>query len=772
MGGSRRLWRMRASDLLWSSLVLASGLAAQQTDYPEDIRALLADHCFDCHAGPEVEGNLDLARLPATAEADFLARLLRVRDKVRTAAMPPPADAHLEDEDRARLVAWIEGTAVERAAALPLPSPTISIRRLSRGQLAGVLRDVFGVVSESVRELPADDLGYGFDTVADAMSFSSLHLEKYLAVAADVATQVIDIEDPASPRVQRTEVETVAEGVDGVSVDGEFANFYTNAEVGWAVTLPRAGRYEVRVRLYGDQAGDAAPRLELTVDGGIVGAFDVPEERAAAATKTAGLDLEGGSRRVAVRFVNDFYAPDAADRRRRDRNLRVDWVEVAGPLEARPVPAGSTWWWQHDRPGAADAARARAVLAPLLERAWRAPVDPTALDELVAVVQDAVARGEKYTVGLRAAIVALLSAPSFLFRIDGADGDGADGGAASGDDHGIRAQYQLAARLSFFLWSSVPDDALLARARAGELGDPGVCDAEVARMLRDARASVLATEFAAQWLELRTLRDVAPDPGRFGAIPPALLADMQRETELLFEAVFREGRDVRELLTADFTFLNRRLASHYGHAGIDSEDLRRVPVPDPRRAGVLGHASVLTLTSNPTRTSVVKRGKWVLESLLGDPPPPPPPGTASLEGAVIDSAADLRAQMARHRADEACAACHTRMDALGFAFEGLDAVGRFRVTEPPIDDRGELAGGRIVQGLAGLRSLLAADPAFPRALATKLFVYAIGRPPGAADAVRIEAMVQACERRGSVTVADLVLGIVRQPAFRQGVVIR
>lgn len=290
-------------------------------------------------------------------------------------------------------------------------------------------------------------------------------------------------------------------------------------------------------------------------------------------------------------------------------------------------------------------------------------------------------------------------------------------------------------------------------------------------MLRDARASVLATEFAAQWLELRTLRDVAPDPGRFGAIPSALLADMQRETELLFEAVFREGRDVRELLTADFTFLNRRLAVHYGLSGIDCEDLRRVPVPDSRRAGVLGHASVLTLTSNPTRTSVVKRGKWVLENLLGDPPPPPPPGTPSLEGVVVDSAADLRVQMARHRADEACASCHTRMDALGFAFEGLDAVGRFRMAEPPIDDRGELAGGRIVQGLGGLRTLLAADPAFPRALATKLFVYAIGRPPDAADAVRIEAMVQACERRGSLTIADLVLGTVRQPAFRQGVVI-
>lgn len=758
---------MRASDLLRSSLVLAGGLAAQRADYPEDIRALLADHCFDCHAGADVEGNLDLARLPAKPEADFLARLLRVRDKVRTAAMPPPADAHLEDEDRARLVAWIEGAAAKRAGALPPPAPTISIRRLSRGQLAGVLRDVFGVASESVRELPADDLGYGFDTVADAMSFSSLHLEKYLAVAADVAKQVVDIEDPASPGVRRTEVETVAEGVDGVSGDGDFANFYTNAEVGWSVILPRAGRYELRVHAYGDQAGDAAPRLELTVDGGIVAAFDVPEERATPATKTAGLDLEGGSRRVAVRFVNDFYAPDAADRRRRDRNLRVDWVEVAGPLEARPVPAGSRWWRQYDRPGAANAARARAVLAPLLERAWRAPVDPTALDELVAVVQDAESRGEKYPVGLRAAIVALLSAPSFLFRIDGAGG-----GAALGDDPGVRAQYQLAARLSFFLWSSVPDDALLARARAGQLGDLGVCDAEVARMLRDARASVLATEFAAQWLELRTLHDVSPDPGRFGAIPPALLADMQRETELLFEAVLREGRDVRELLTADFTFLNRRLASHYGHAGIDSEDLRRVPVPDPARAGVLGHASVLTLTSNPTRTSVVKRGKWVLENLLGDPPPPPPPGTASLEGAVIDSAADLRAQMARHRADEACASCHTRMDALGFAFEGLDAVGRFRLTEPPIDDRGELAGGRIVQGLSGLRSLLAADPAFPRALATKLFVYAIGRPPDAADAVRIEAMVQACERRGRVTVADLVLGTVRQPAFLQGVAIR
>ncbi len=746
--------RGMARPLRWLPLwALAPAITAQVTEYPRAVRTVLADHCFDCHAGRDVEGDLDLERLPATSEAAFLARLLRVRDKVRTAAMPPASQPALSMEERDGLVRWIETTVATRAAALPVEHKGPTIRRLSRGQLVAALRDLFGVSSPAVDGLPADDLGHGFDTVADALSFSTLHLEKYLAVAREVAAQVIDSEDPGAPTVRRTEAEAVAENVDGVSVAGDFANFYTNAELGWTVDLPRAGRYALRARAFGDQAGDAAPRMELSVDRVVAGGFAVPEEADAPTVKEATVALEAGVRRIAVRFTNDYYAPEHPDPSRRDRNLRVDWVDVVGPLDARLPPAGNAWWLADADTSLEPTERARRLLAPLLERAWRRPVDAAALDDMVAVVTAALARGETWATALRSATVAVLCAPSFLFRVDGAGAD-------------ATRQYELAARLSFFLWSSVPDAALLEHARAGRLDDPGVWRGEVARLLRDARASALATEFAAQWLELRSLRDMAPDPGRFGAIAPVLLADMQRETELLFEAILREGRDVRELLTADFTFLNRRLAEHYGLWGIDSEDLRRVRVPDARRAGILGHAGILTLTSNPTRTSVVKRGKWVLENLLADPPPPPPPGTATLEGARIDSAADLRTQMARHSADETCAVCHSRMDGLGFALESLDAVGRWRTAAEPIDDRGSLPGGRTVHGVNGLRAHLAAEPAFPRALATRLFVYAVGRLPDAADRVQIEAMVQACETHPVVTVGDLILGVTTLPGFR------
>jgi hypothetical protein len=286
-------------------------------------------------------------------------------------------------------------------------------------------------------------------------------------------------------------------------------------------------------------------------------------------------------------------------------------------------------------------------------------------------------------------------------------------------------------------------------------------------MLADARAGALATEFAAQWLELRQLASASFDASRFPGISAALLHSMRRETELVFEAFLREGRPARDLLDADFTFLDRRLAAHYGVPGSFDDELRRVPVLDDDRRGLLGHASVLALTSNPTRTSPVKRGKWILDNLLHAPPPPPPPGSDSFPpGAAIDSAATLRAQMAAHRRREACAQCHVRMDGLGLALECFDAVGRRRDEEAgqPVDDVGVLAGGRRVAGPRGLRQLVREDPAFLRAFTHAAWLYGLGRPAGDAERVRLDVALRALPP-ARATLADLLWLVVGSPAF-------
>ena len=416
----------------------------------------------------------------------------------------------------------------------------------------------------------------------------------------------------------------------------------------------------------------------------------------------------------------------------------------------------------------------RAVARELLPRVWRraATRDELARSERLgrAVLQD----GGDRTDALRAMLQAALVSPHFLFRIEVGGTDGRAGAVVPLDGT------SLAQRLSFFLWGSAPDDALRERAVAGALATTSGRAAEVDRLLADPRADALATDFTAQWLELRSLADCAPDPARFGAFGEDLRTSLRRETELLFTAVLREGRDVRELLDCDFTHVDARLAAFYGlelpDDGVDPEGFVRVVLPAAlrERGGVLGHGSVLAVTSNPTRTSPVKRGKWVLENLLGQGPPPPPPGNDSLpdEGAV-DSTRSFREQLAQHREQKQCAVCHVRMDAIGFAFERYDAVGRHRERDAAgvIDCSGELPDGRRIDGLAGLKRVLRDDPAFVRTLATKLFVHAVGRDARPADRLRLGAGVDELLLLGRGTVRDLVLLVVQDPAFTHRLVV-
>lgn len=746
------------------ALWLPAAARAQEPAGSPPGAAFLSAHCVACHGGDAVKGGLDLLQPPAS-EVDRLWRLQRLRLRVAAAEMPPPDQPAPAAAERAAFTAAV---AAELAAAVPRLPPDpgrVTVRRLSRTQWANCVRDLCGVAADT-SQFPADDLGYGFDTVGEALSFSTLHLEKYLAAAAAVATQVFPDEDPARPTARRFEAEAMKlVAGPGANQDGEVAVLYTNAALEQAVELPRSGSYRVRVLAHSTPAGDAAARLVVRLDGRELQAFDVPSRTPAVFEATA--QLTGGNHRFAVAFTNDFYDPKHPDPERRDRNLFVDWLEVVGPLEPRQVPPAQQWLHEAAAGRGDERARLRAFVPKMLARLWRRPVAREETARLQQLGEGALRGGASLALAQQAVLQAALASPHFLFRLE----PGAIGAGVPARSEAL-PPWQLASRLSFFLWASAPDAQLLELARTGRLADPAVLAQQVARLLADPRADALATDFAAQWFELKALADRTPDPARFPGFDDALRASLRRETELLFLAVLREGRDVRTLLDADFTHVDAVLARHYGLPAPAEPGFVRVALPEAlrERGGVLGHGSVLALTSNPTRTSPVKRGRWILDNLLGQPPPPPPPGNDSLVGErTIDSSRSLREQLAQHREAKACAVCHVRMDALGFALERYDVVGRYRRADGggEIDCTGELPDGRVVAGLAGLKQVLCDDPQFVHLVARKLFTYALGREGRPIDRLRLGLAVDQLLARGKVTLAQLVLAVVQSEAFLQ-----
>ncbi len=740
---------------------LAAAVASAQEAAREAIEAFAAEHCIDCHGGDQTKGDLDLRAWPKEP-AEWAWRASRVRTRVGSGEMPPPDAEAPSPGQRTRFVADVDAVLREVVPRLPTDPGRVTVRRLSRTQWSNVVRDLFDVVADT-DAFPADDLGYGFDTIGDATTFSTLHLEKYMDAARDVALAVFDGEDPSRPAVRRVEAESM-ELVDGpgAGMDGNVANLYTRATIEQAVRLPRDGTYRVVLRAGADQAGDEPAKMLLRLDGRDLETWEVATKRMEEFGLTA--PLGGGEHRFAVSFVNDFYDPKNPDPARRDRNLRVDWLEVRGPLDERPLPPLRTAMLEALAAKGADGARLRALVRALLPSVLRRPAADDEVARYVQTGEAVLRRGQPLLAAARAVLQAALVSPHFLFRVEPS---AADRGAGASPVTGAA----LAVRLSFFLWASTPDERLARLGATGRLVDTATLGEEVDRMLADPRAESLATEFAAQWLELRSLADRTPDPRRFPGFDDALKASLRRETELLFAALLRDDRDVRDLLDCEFTHVDRRLASFYGLPAPASEAFERVQLPAAmrERGGVLGHASVLAVTSNPTRTSPVKRGKWILDNLLGQAPPPPPPGNDTLaKESEIDSSRSFREQLAQHRERAACAGCHVRMDTLGFALERFDAIGRARSSDSagPIDCSGELPGGVRIEGIAGLKGMLRADPAFVHNVARKLFVYAVGRDARPADRLRLWWQVDRRLATGRVTLRDLVTIVVNDEAFR------
>jgi mono/diheme cytochrome c family protein len=670
--------------------------------YQKDVLPFLKRHCFACHGNGKAKGELSFDKYVDDASVAADRKTWEsVRQMLKAREMPPPERPQPKAAEVEAVLAAILGI-FDRADLAARPNAgRVTIRRLNRTEYNNTIRDLVGVDFKPADDFPADDVGYGFDNIGDVLTISPLLLEKYLSAAETILDQAIVIADPPTP-AKRT--------FDTIRTD----SIATAGELGKTLSF-EAGDYHVRCKVGGDQLGDEPVRLMLRVMGEDVKAFDVRATPDRPEVIEAKVRVKPGTGRVGVRFLNP--SPDGK------RVLHLKGVEVEGPFDQPPLvfPESHVRLMAH-KPGLPPREAAREIVTRFATRAFRRPVTPAEVERSLALYDSAEKKRQRFELRVRAALLRVLVSPHFLFRVE-LDPPS----LPPGTTYPI-GEYELASRLSYFLWNSMPDDELFSLAEQGKLRQNVV--GQVRRMVNDPKSRSFLHGFAEQWLTLRKLELASPDLKLFPSFTPTLRQAMARESLLFFEAVVREDRSITDLLDADFTFVNEELARHYGVAGVTGKEFVRVKAP-PHRGGILTHASILTLASNATRTSPVKRGKFVLEQLLNTPPPPPPP---ELEIPELEDQKQLkgtlRQQMEQHRAKPICASCHQRMDPLGFAFENFDAVGAWRERDAggPIDASGVLPDGRAFDGPDGLRKILRADKdVFVRCVTEKVLTYGLGR---------------------------------------------
>ncbi len=763
-----RPWSLLAGSLLTGLHSLAYAQVADGDVTAQLLESTLNQYCVVCHSDALLTAGLSLEAVGAS-DADELASHSAVLEKVMrrllTGEMPPAGMVRPDEAVRAELVQWMEAELDSLARRAPNPGSP-AIHRLNRAEYSNAVRDLLGIDIDHAKDLPADDSGYGFDNIGDVLTVSPLHIEKYVSAARRVSRLAVGTMTPR-PVVERYEPQagTRNEAIAGLP---------PNARGGIQIrhVFPFDADYTITVRVRGRRLPHMpAPRLDLRVDGKRMRLIDADFSNLEAEQGTrlyeVPLTLQAGQHAIAAGFLNEFTMPEtsAEGNPSNAQGYSVDYVLVGGPYSARRAGVReSQQSLSICRPETLDAEApcARRILSALARRAYRGPVMPEEIDPLMRLFAEGRADGGSFEHGLEMALSGLLVAPRFLFRAPEVPAGGDAGEIYSLSDT------DLASRLSFFLWSSIPDEQLLALAEQGLLSQPDTLAQQVARMLADPKSDALVENFAGQWLHLRNVADWAPDPERYDFFDDSLRYAFQQETTLFFSNLIREDGSVLDFIDADYSYVNERLAGFYGIEGVEGGYFRRVSLAGTGRRGVLGQGSVQMITSYPTRTSPVLRGKWVLENLLGAPPPPPPPDVPALDDSAEISADSLREALEQHRANPACAVCHNRLDPLGFALESFDAVGRQRLGADggEVDDTGSLPDGTLVDGLDGLSAvLLARRDEYVEALAEKLLTYAIGRglEPSDRPALReIRRQVVASDYRFSA----LVNGIVDSVPFR------
>jgi mono/diheme cytochrome c family protein len=742
-------------------------------------------YCVECHIGTKAPAALNLQAMDLghlENNGTVWEKLLR---KLRNREMPPAGMPRPDDATYQAMVKFIEAERDRSAQLKPNPGhPTL--HRLNRTEFANAIRDLLAVEVDVAEMLPADDTGYGFDNIGDVLQVSPLLMERYLSAAGKISRLAVG--DPTIPVSYQTysvshglnQADRMSEDMPLGSRGGTLVRHY----------FPVDGDYEIVVNLARGKAdeflGMGQDRtVDLRFDDQRLATFTAAAQRGQGAVFGTGKDpdanwqvripVKAGPHTLLAAFLKDtVVSEDILPQRGRGGNGNdkdyfegLGGITVAGPFNVQGP--GSTEsrdriFLCHPAAPAEEQACAEKNITNLAHRAYRRPITADDLPPLMALYRRGAERGG-FETGMRLALQTILVSPDFIFRMEMDPPD-----ANPGSVHRI-SDIELASRLSFFLWSSIPDDELLSVAERGGLSDPAMLKAQVKRMLADQRAHALIKNFVGQWLFLRNIPRVQPDSVAFPNFDDNLRQAMEKETELVVESTLREDKSVADLLTTNYTFLNQRLAEHYGMKGIYGNEFRRVALADPNRQGLLGQASIMTVTSYPDRTAPTIRGKWVLEQLLGTPPPPPPPNVPALKEDDSAKAQTMRQRMESHRASPTCAACHRLMDPIGFALENFDGIGRWRDAAGEegtgaIDSSGVLPDGTEFNGPAGLRDiLLTRRNQFVETFTERLLTYALGRGVEEYDAPIIRRIVREASADDQKW-SSIILGIVKSNPFQ------
>lgn len=730
--------------------------------YEGHIRPMFEQYCGDCHIDTK-RGGLDLGQYPtARSVTEHRPVFEQILKNVEGGLMPPENKPQPTPEERFRLVGWLKGELYTCDCTRPDPG-RVTLRRLNRTEYNNTIRDLTGVDLQPANEFPEDDTGYGFDNIGDVLSVPPVLVERYLAAAEKVLNTAI-ISGPAPPAVQRL---NPGDFSGGSLSDSGSRILSSEGEISAIIEFGTTGEYRIRVRAFGDQAGPDPVRMSLRLDDREIKTVDVRARRQSPADFDLPLAVQAGAKRFAAAFLNDYYQANDPNPANRDRNLHLVHVEVTGPITTNwpaLTSAHRRIFVAQPSSGTPQAQRsaAESIVRRFASRAFRRPVSPDELAGLLRFYDRAVAAGDNHEQSVQAALQVVLVSPRFLFREE----------LRPDPDNPRRIQpvdeFALASRLSYFLWSTMPDDELFEVAENGQLRRQ--LESQVRRMLRAPRADALVTNFAGQWLQLRNLEGMEPDPKEFAGFNRELRRSMHHETERFVRRIFTEDRSVLEFLDADWTYVDESLARHYGLTGVQGTNFTLVSLKGTVRGGLMTQGSVLTLTSNPTRTSPVKRGKWVLDNLLNTPPPPAPPNVPLLDEANQSRlSGSLRQRMEQHRADPLCASCHALMDPIGFGFENFDGIGRWRERDGEfvIDPAGKLNTGESFQSPAQLKQILltAKREEFLRGLSAKLLTYALGRGLEYYDQCAVNEIARQLSR-GDYRASTLIMSVVNSVPFQ------
>jgi cytochrome c553 len=767
--------------------------APQATSPSLDAQTVVSRTCAACHNERTRSGNLSLEAFDVRAAGQHAEVTEKMIRKLRAGQMPPPGSRRPDEAVLAGLASLLEAQ-VDARVTDPVPGRR-SFQRLNRAEYARSISDLLALDVNAGDYLPLDAKSANFDNIADAQLLSPTLMQAYLTAAAEISRLAVG--DPAATAREAT-YPVSRWGSQRAHVEG--APYGTRGGVSVVHTFPADGDYRFRVSFYHETTGalygngraalhtaEAPEQIEIAIDGSRVALLDIDRwmntsDPDGVNLRTEPIAVTAGPHRVSAAFIRRFEGPE------QDLISPLEWslastsiadaygfttlphlrdLAITGPFTitgVSPTPSRRRIFTCHPETAPQQVVCAREIISRLTSQAFRRPASERDLNALLSLY----ARGASeagFEAGVRMALEGILASPRFVFRFEERPA-----AARPGEPYAL-SDIDLASRLSFFLWATGPDEELLRLAEAGRLSSPAILDREVRRMLADPRSDALASRFAAQWLRLQDLEKINPDVRFYPDFDDQLKTSMLRETELFFRHIVREDRPVLDLFTADYTFIDERLAGHYGIPGVIGNELRKVQYPDARRRGVLGHGSILTLTSHAERTSPVLRGKWVMEVLLGTPPPPPPPNVPDLEATADAQDGRLRTvreRMEQHRANPACASCHRMIDPIGLALENFDVTGAWRIKDNgmPVDAASALYDGTALAGPADLReALLERSGVLVQTFTENLMTFALGRRLGHSDmpAVRsIGRQAQAADQKFSA----FVLGIVRSPAFR------